>query len=474
MLSHRPEQTAYLQALTDGLLLAAAFVLAFEVRSYLPLPFVEAPAPLSFAVHFWALAFAVPLFWALCNLNGDRAVHVPTSVGGVLRSVLAPFIYFGLMLGTAIFLFQAKSFSRAVFFLFLLFGLVLVSAGRLLFLIARRRASLQRQSSLNLLIVGIGDEALGVRRTIESHPEYGMSIVGHLAGPGEDDAGQREVRSLLGRLDDLKQIVEERVVDEVIFVLPPADLLRCEQQIAWCDEVGVTVHLKIDFLRTLVAKAYPTSLDGTPLLTFTSTPADPAALLVKRAVDIAGATLALAVLSPLMLVAACAVRLTSAGPAIFSQQRLGRNGRLFELLKFRSMYRDAESRKAELAHRNEVSGPVFKIRRDPRITPLGRWLRRFSIDELPQLWNVLRGDMSLVGPRPPLADEVKRYARWQKRRLSMKPGITCLWQVNGRSHVPFEEWMRLDLEYIDNWSLALDLKILLRTVPAVVLARGAR
>jgi len=158
---------------------------------------------------------------------------------------------------------------------------------------------------------------------------------------------------------------------------------------------------------------------------------------------------------------------------LFRQRRCGLNGRIFTLFKFRTMVADAEERIGEVAHLNEMKGPVFKVRRDPRVTGVGRWLRRFSLDELPQLWNVLRGDMSLVGPRPPIPEEVARYERWQRRRLSMKPGLTCLWQVRGRNQIDFEEWMRLDLEYIDNWSPWLDLKILARTVPVVLSGRGA-
>jgi lipopolysaccharide/colanic/teichoic acid biosynthesis glycosyltransferase len=174
-----------------------------------------------------------------------------------------------------------------------------------------------------------------------------------------------------------------------------------------------------------------------------------------------------------MAAIALAIKLGSPGPIYFSQRRVGLNGRIFTMRKFRSMYQDAEHRLRELQGLNEVDGPVFKIKRDPRITPFGRWLRKFSLDELPQLWHVFAGDMSLVGPRPPLPHEVEQYERWQRRRLSMKPGLTCLWQVSGRNQIGFEEWMRLDLAYIDNWSLGLDFKILIRTVPAVVLARGA-
>jgi lipopolysaccharide/colanic/teichoic acid biosynthesis glycosyltransferase len=196
-------------------------------------------------------------------------------------------------------------------------------------------------------------------------------------------------------------------------------------------------------------------------------------LVMKRGLDIAGALAGLLVSAPMLLVSALAIKLTSAGPVFFRQERCGLHGRRFDMLKLRTMTADAEDRKAELLERNEMDGPVFKIREDPRVTKVGRLLRRFSIDELPQFWSVLRGDMSLVGPRPPTPDEVFQYQGGVRRRLSMRPGLTCLWQVSGRNGVSFEEWMELDLEYIDTWSLETDLRILLRTVPAVVLARGA-
>jgi exopolysaccharide biosynthesis polyprenyl glycosylphosphotransferase len=218
---------------------------------------------------------------------------------------------------------------------------------------------------------------------------------------------------------------------------------------------------------------YPTDLDGTPMLTVSATPRQPVALLLKRLTDLAGAACALVVLSPVYVVAAVLVKATSPGPILFTQQRVGLNGRTFRLYKFRSMYKDAEARRSALADRNEMTGPVFKIKDDPRVTPVGKWMRRFSIDEIPQFWNVLAGDMSLVGPRPPIPSEVKQYERWQRRRLSMKPGITCLWQVSGRNAIDFDNWMKLDLAYIDTWSLRLDVQILLRTVPVVLTARGA-
>jgi len=194
----------------------------------------------------------------------------------------------------------------------------------------------------------------------------------------------------------------------------------------------------------------------------------------KRLLDVVGASLILLVISPLLLVVALLVKLTSRGPAVFRQERAGMNGRVFTLYKFRTMVQGAEMDRAKLESKNEMDGPVFKIKEDPRITGVGKFLRKTSIDELPQLWNVVKGDMSLVGPRPLPTYEVEKFEPWQRRRMSMRPGITCLWQVSGRNKVTtFVEWMRLDLEYVDRWSLGLDLKILLRTIPAVLGGRGA-
>jgi exopolysaccharide biosynthesis polyprenyl glycosylphosphotransferase len=213
-------------------------------------------------------------------------------------------------------------------------------------------------------------------------------------------------------------------------------------------------------------------LGSSPLLTFSATPHDEIRLLVKRVTDIVIASAALVVLFLPMLVIALIIRLTSPGPAIFRQERCGLNGRRFVFYKFRSMCEDAEALRASVEHMNQRE-LVFKIANDPRLTPVGRWLRKFSIDECPQFWNVLKGDMSLVGPRPAIPEEVERYKRWQRRRLRMRPGLTCLWAVSGRDEVDFETWMKLDMEYIDRWSLALDWKIILRTLPSVLTGRGA-
>jgi exopolysaccharide biosynthesis polyprenyl glycosylphosphotransferase len=215
-------------------------------------------------------------------------------------------------------------------------------------------------------------------------------------------------------------------------------------------------------------------LEGIPLLTFTNTPLAPFAMFVKRLVDIVVAAFGLLVFAVPLLVIAVAIKLSSRGPVFFKQVRCGLNGRRFTLFKFRTMYEGSDERLEEVAHLNEVDGPAFKARRDPRVTPVGRVLRRLSVDELPQLVNVLKGNMSLVGPRPPIPEEVARYERWQRRRLSMKPGMTGLWQVSGRAGLDdFNRWITLDLAYIDQWSLWLDVKIMLKTIPAVLSTQGA-
>ena len=253
------------------------------------------------------------------------------------------------------------------------------------------------------------------------------------------------------------------------------DLPKLEDIFLLCEEMGVKTRLVLDFFPHVLARVELEELQGTPLLTFSTTPTDDFALLIKRGVDVGLSILVVVVSAVPVLLAALLIKLTSRGPVLFRQTRCGLNGRPFTLLKLRTMVHGAEERLPEVKHLNSHEGPVFKAVNDPRVTRFGRLVRRFSLDELPQLWNVLRGEMSLVGPRPPLPEEVARYERWQRRRLSMKPGVTGLWQVSGRNDIPgFEEWMALDLAYIDNWSLALDAKILLRTIPTVLSGRGAR
>jgi exopolysaccharide biosynthesis polyprenyl glycosylphosphotransferase len=270
----------------------------------------------------------------------------------------------------------------------------------------------------------------------------------------------------------LPLLLQQSVVDEVIFAVESAALKRLEDVFLACDEQGVRTRVAIDFFPHVNSEITLDRVCGAPLLTFSAAPLDDLRLVFKRSFDIIAAVLALILVSPLMALCAILIRLTSPGPVIFRQQRAGLNGRHFTLLKFRSMVDNAEALRDSLQHLNERD-VAFKIANDPRVTPVGRLLRKFSIDELPQLINVLRGDMSIVGPRPPLPEEVSRYQPWQRRRLRMRPGLTCLWAIAGRDTIDFNSWMKLDISYIENWSLALDWSIILKTIPYVIAGRGA-
>ncbi len=267
--------------------------------------------------------------------------------------------------------------------------------------------------------------------------------------------------------------MHRRAVDEVIFVVPRLRLNHIENAINACETEGIKATIAVDLFDLKIARAYPTDLDDIPLLTFKTTVAKEWQLFIKRIIDIVISGLGIVILSPLFLIVAILIKLTSRGPLLFRQERLGLNGRKFVLYKFRTMYKGAQKELSKVEVFNEMDGPDFKKKKIQWITPVGRILRKFSIDELPQLFNVFVGHMSLIGPRPTVPEEVVQYKSWQRRRLSMRPGITCLWQVSGRNKIDFNEWMKMDLEYLDNWSLWFDLKILIRTIPVVLFGIGA-
>jgi len=329
----------------------------------------------------------------------------------------------------------------------------------------------------NFLIVGTGKRAQDFINLINKNAEWGIKAIGLV----DDDtsrvsAGTMYGYKILGTLDDIPNIIHNHVVDEVLFVVPRSWLNKIEKIISYvCEVEGIKVSVAIDLFEHRLAKAKYSYLDTLPLLTFDSTPDELIQLLIKRLFDFFSSIIAILILSPVFLITAIIIKASSKGPIFFRQKRCSLSGRRFTLYKFRTMVVDAESKLEELLAYNEMQGPVFKMENDPRLTKAGKFLRKFSIDELPQFWNVFRGDMSLVGPRPSLPAEVDKYEPWQRRRLSMRPGITCLWQARGRNKInDFNEWMELDLEYIDNWSLWFDFKILLKTVPVVLFGIGAK
>jgi exopolysaccharide biosynthesis polyprenyl glycosylphosphotransferase len=356
-------------------------------------------------------------------------------------------------------------FSFYAWVLLLIFRLV---AGRMVGVIRREFAAPHY-----VMVVGTGERAVRMARGLEHSSDYGIRLRGFLSesigAPSEIQL--RAVYKVLP-ISDLQSILRQHVVDEVIFAVPSESLSELEEVFLMCDEEGVRTRVSVDFFPHINSTVSLERFGETPLLTFSAAPYDEIRLLLKRMTDIVLSSAGLIVLSPFMLAIALLIRLSSPGPAIFRQVRCGLNGRLFLFYKFRSMVENAEALKKDLEHLN-TRETAFKIPDDPRLTMLGRYLRKFSIDEWPQLWNVLRGDMSLVGPRPAVPGEVEQYKRWQRRRLRMRPGLTCLWAISGRDNVDFETWMKMDMQYIDNWSLALDWKILLQTIPRVLTGSGA-
>ena len=350
-------------------------------------------------------------------------------------------------------------------------GLALAAMRFLLYGVLRTARRFGRNTR-NVLIVGSGARAAQVFRNIEAHPSWGLRVMGFV-----DDTDSPVDPSLfaakLFRIDQMGDVLGDLVVDRVVIACPRSMLGSIAPVLKACSGAGVPLTLLPDLFGDYLPTPQIGRFGARPSLEFAAVHHNGFLLGVKRAVDIFGASAALVATTPVIGLAALAIWLEDRGPVFFRQSRCGLYGRPFTMFKLRTMDVNAEAQKAALEALNEMDGPVFKMKRDPRITRVGAILRRYSLDELPQFWNVLMGQMSLVGPRPPVPDEVVHYEISERRRLSMRPGITCIWQVSGRNQIGFEEWVKLDLEYIDAWSLALDAQILAKTVPAVVLARGA-
>lgn len=331
----------------------------------------------------------------------------------------------------------------------------------------------RRPATRRVLVVGSGPRALTVFHSVRAHPEWGCELLGFVDSNEQVRSIEIDER-MLGSLEQLERILMHTVVDEVVITLPMKSCYaQIQSAIEICEQAGVVAKYSADLFTHAVARPCHDQMSQTPVITM-AVVRDDYRLVIKRSIDVIGAAVAFVLLLPPMVAIAAAIKLTSPGPVLFAQQRYGYRKRRFTMYKFRTMVPDAEALQGSLEGRNEINGPVFKIKGDPRVTRLGSFLRVSSLDELPQLFNVMRGEMSLVGPRPLPVRDVDRFTEaWPMRRFSVRPGLTCLWQISGRSNVSFGEWMKLDLQYIDQWSLALDLRILARTIPVVLSGAGA-
>jgi len=466
---------AYRRLLLDELLTAASFLAAHQLRSHLgpvllPSVFPGGLYPLStylpllpFVLVVWGL-----LLTALRAAAPGEAFSLPREISRVLRAVALGV----LIVAASGYLLRLEFVSRPFLLLFGATSAVALTLARVVERRTRWGRRLLRAPERVVVVVGCDDDAVELARRIAAHRDWGFTVRGLIDADG---CGRTEVAGLpvLATVQRLPMLLATEVIDEVVLAVAPRQLGDQEDLLLRCQELGVRVRVALRPFAHLQPRLEVERFDGVPLLTFATMPTATLALFVKRIADVLVSALGLVVLMPLLALIALLVKLSSRGPILFRQERCGLRGRRFVLFKFRTMVEDADLRRSEVDHLNVMDGPVFKAPGDPRVTGVGHWLRRSSLDELPQLVNVLRGDMSLVGPRPPIPDEVARYQPWQRRRLAMKPGLTCLWQVSGRSGLDFETWMELDLAYIDGWSLWLDVKILARTVPAVLRGRGA-
>ena len=448
-----------------------AFLCAYWFRGIFPQESYASLFPFSWYLNLFLAIFPIwSILFYLIDLYRDwRGLGFWKETWGISKAVLIS----SLLLGFTVFALKYQFVSRIFISLFALLDIFLIITVRIsvrkLILFFNRKIERFRI----ILIVGTEEGAVILAKNIEKHKDLGLRILGFLATSDKNPPRRLSGHPVLGVANNLPQILESEVVDEVIFAISQEELKKMEDLFLLCEERGITARLAINFFPHVIAKTHLEELEGLPLLTFTTTPKNEMLLFLRRTIDFVGSLLLISILSPLFLMITLLIRLDSPGPAIYRQVRCGLNGRKFMFYKFRSMVQGAEKQQSGLVAYNMMDGPVFKMKNDPRVTRVGRFLRKTSLDELPQLFNVLRGDMSFVGPRPPIPEEVEKYESWQRRRLSMRPGITGLWQVSGRNQIDFHRWMKLDLEYIDHWSLWLDFKILIKTILVVLSGKGA-
>lgn len=456
--------------LADACLFALSFWIAYRLRSDVRVIYHFGLTPLrgggpSFEKLVWiypVLLFLSPLvleaqgFYSRSMLSSRRVKYFQLLKGCllmVLGLILA--LFFSKMLVSSVARWVPVWFGGISF-------CMVVAREELVTFVTQSRIG-QSQSKRHFVLIGTDEEIARMRGEIKQRPEENIEVIAVL---NLNDS----------TVDELVQLLHEYSVNGVILSAKHAYFEQVEAAVRACELEGVEAWLIADFFKTQISRTSFDDFYGQPVMIFRTTPETGWQSALKRPMDIVVSGLVLVVFSPVFLAIALLIKLTSSGPVLFRQQRSGLNGRPFTIYKFRTMSVDAEARKHELSALNEMRGPVFKVTNDPRVTPLGKILRRYSIDEFPQFLNVFRGEMSLVGPRPLPVDEVKRFDDFShRRRLSVKPGLTCLWQVSGRNNVvDFKDWVRLDLEYIDNWSLWLDLKIMWRTVPVVLAGVGAK
>ncbi len=479
MLRERTKLITQAHKVWDICLTAAAFIAAYFIKKYLlPEPFHG----LTIAPNYYIVLLMIIIIWYVAFTLFDLyASYRKQTLDQILWNMIKAVSTGMLVMFLCMYIFKITDVSRIMIGIFFLLNIVLLTLSKGT---AYRILTHYRQKGFNfrnVLIVGSRERAKDVINAIGDQLGSGFRVLGCLE-LDKGETGQKVGNGIevIGTVDDLEKTLWQEVVDELIFAMPLKMIQNVDKYISIAEDIGVSVRIIPDWqlqklnYRPGIASIQFDEFLGLPTLALTTTPTNKGELLIKSAFDYVSTGIAMILFLPVFLLISCAIKLFSRGPIFFKQERCGLNGRRFMMYKFRTMVADAEARRQALDALDEADGPVFKIRKDPRIIPfVGTLLRKTSLDELPQLINILKGEMSLVGPRPPIPAEVEKYDIWQRRRLSMKPGVTCIWQVTpSRNEIPFEEWMKMDLSYIDKWSLGLDFKILFRTARAVFMGAG--
>ncbi|MGA9364091.1 MAG: sugar transferase [Bacteroidota bacterium] len=464
--------------LADALTTLLSFVAAYGLWHFLKKEFPTLPlgAEIKLDSGHFVIVVASLIVWFF-GLNAQKAYSYQrfTSFATEVKIVLRTILVGVLILFGVVFLLRTDYTPRTLVLLFAMVNFTMLTLEKLLIFYVAKIIRQRGRNRKAVLVVGTGEEAKRFVEAIEQNFSWGLDIVGFLDAESENIGKELFGRKILGTYNDIASVLHSKPLDGVIITLSTKQFGEIRDVLNVCEQEGVQVRIISDFLGKIAKRFRADVVYGLPIISIVPIPHDEWRLFVKRLIDIVGSLIALILLAPLFLIIAIAVKVTSPGPVMYKWDVYGFNKKPFKSWKFRTMVANADTLKEQLMALNEMDGPVFKIRGDPRITQVGKFLRKYSLDELPQLWSVLKGDMSLVGPRPAGQDELARYESWHRRRLSIKPGITCVWQVSGRNEISkFDDWVRMDLEYIDNWSLWLDFKILGKTIPAVLSGKGAR
>jgi exopolysaccharide biosynthesis polyprenyl glycosylphosphotransferase len=470
LFDEKSREISRLLFLLDILLTLLTMILLYRVREYLGHDLGQSLA----AYVALLLIIGVPLGFFLSKFGAYQGLRVVSLVK--YAYVVSKAFAISLAILVAILFFLKVTFvSRSLLIEYAVISIVVMVSvrGGLIWWYFRR--SVQKgENYLKVLIIGTGRRAQHLTEMLNRHNEWGIHILGYLDTDAEQVGGSVLNEKVLGAVHEIEKVLTSQVVDEVILAVPRDSLSYMEQIVNACEEQGVRFRFMADVFDLQVARMQMVEMDGIPLLTFDPVAQNEKMLLAKRLMDLTFVLASMPLILPVMGLIALAIKLDDGGPVFFVQERVGLRKRLFPMLKFRSMVVDAEAKMKEIEHLNEAEGPNFKIAHDPRITRVGRFIRKTSLDELPQLLNVIRGHMSLVGPRPMSKRDVELFDKGiQRKRFSVKPGLTCIWQISGRSNLSFERWLELDLKYIDEWNLWMDLKILFKTVPVVLRGSGA-